>query len=413
MLGLEDASKVRIMSECRAVRTQRRATRKWLRILYIGLPLAFLFGGIILFANGCSVLLHRRSILKSLREPQCFGASRLEVHGNVPVLHLYGSPQEMGRQHGALLRDALSSLDRYVHALLPEKDSKRLLAFAERAEPHLPKAVRTELKAMAEAAGVPYLDLVAFNATPRLRCSALAVWGEATSDGGLIMGRNADYFSMGLADRGGVMVVYHPKQGKAVLSVTYLGMIGAFTGVNEDGVAFGNMLVFNAADNRAREDGLPVQLAFRLAAHESASAEAMCRRLRERKHMIPMNAMIADKSEALVLELGHGGSHVWSGEKDSLAVSNYFRSDKLRDYRARCKRYQALRQAAASSHGRFGVAEMQRALYQARMEKINLQAVVFEPAKARLHVSMNRVPASKGPYRTFDLKALFDARPSN
>jgi hypothetical protein len=52
-----------------------------------------------------------------------------------------------------------------------------------------------------------------------------------------------------------------------VAAITFLGiMIGAFTGINEDGVAFGNMLVFNAADDRTDPAGFPVQLAMRLAA---------------------------------------------------------------------------------------------------------------------------------------------------
>jgi len=314
----------------------------------------------------------------------------------------------MGQQHGILLKQSLVALNNYLHVLMPSRDLEVLLRHAEGYEPKLPTDIRAELKAMSDASGVPYTDLVALNVTPKLRCSALAVWGDAKGDGGILMGRNADYFSMGLGDRGGVVIVYHPDKGKAFVSVTYLGMVGAFTGVNEDGVAFGNMLVFNAAEQRMRPDGLPIQLAFRLAAQECSSAEEMCRFLEEQEHMIPMNAMLADESTALVVELGSDGTHVRRGKRGFVAVSNYFLARDLRRSKPSCARYDVLVGAAEEHYGKFTVSEMKAALYDARMAWLNLQAVIFEPSKSRMHVSINRIPASKGPFHEFDLKRLFD-----
>ena len=87
---------------------------------------------------------------------------------------------------------------------------------------------------------MPYLDLVAMNVLPAIRCTTFAAWGKASRDGSLVMGRNADYFSFGLGDRISMVVVYHTPKRVPLAAVTFLGMVGAFTGVNAEGVAFGD-----------------------------------------------------------------------------------------------------------------------------------------------------------------------------
>jgi hypothetical protein len=93
-----------------------------------------------------------------------------------------------------------------------------------------------------------------------------------------------------------------------------------------------------------------------------------------------------------------------------LAVSNYLLDPRLREGEpVRCPRYAALMAAARRHHGRINVAVLEQVLHAARMEGLNLQAVVFEPARMKMHLSANRVPASAGPYATFDVRGLFDA----
>ena len=357
---------------------------------------------------GCAVW-HRHSIRVALSKEAQYGSARLTLQETIPVIHLYGTPREMGKQHGALLRKALQSFDAYLRAILPSSQLEEFLAQAKLYSRGLPSEYREELKAMAESSGIPYDNLLALNVIPRLRCSALAVWGNATRSGEMILGRNADYFGLGLSDRGSMIVIYHPNRGKAVAAITFLGMIGAFTGVNEDGVAFGNMLVFNAANSHLDPEGLPVQLAMRMAAHSSATAAEFSSFMQERKHIIPMNAVVADSTEAFVLELCHGSTHMIRGDRDYVAVSNHFRSKAIRSHRETCPRLTALESFAEKHRGSFDVQLMKEAMYEARIPQLNLQTAIFEPANMRMHVSMNRVPASRGPYVTFDLHELFRA----
>lgn len=359
--------------------------------------------------TGCSYIsaLRNRSRIRSgLLTPRRDDPAHLDVRGNIPVLHLYGTPKEMGTQYGTILRGPLRALIAYVRAVMPAARLRRLIAFGEAHERTLPQEIRDEIRAIAAAAEVPYVELVTLNVLPGVMCTGLAVSGEASKGGSLIMGRNVDYFGFGLAKCGSLIVVYHPREGVPVVAVSFIGMVGAYTGINGEGVAFGNMLIFNARDQSIAPDGLPIQIAMRLAAHRSRSARAMSAILRSQKHMAPMNVMTADRREAIVLELGLKASAVRLERRGVLAASNHFRTPELRAREVACERYATLIVTAEKNYGAFDVELMKKTLHAARIRGLNLQAVVFEPAAMKMHVSVNRTPAAAGPYTVFDVTKL-------
>jgi len=359
---------------------------------------------------------HRARIRTALMTSREHGRARLEVVDNLPVLHLYGTPGEMGEQYGTLLKDALLALEAYMEAILPAAETSRFLDYARQAEPHLPGPFREELRAVADTSGMAYMKLVAINTVPGLLCTGLAVWGDATENGAFLMGRNAEYFSFGLGDRGSLIVVYHPDGGIPWASLSFLGVLGAFTGINAEGVAFGNMLVLNAKDRTPRWDAPPIQILLRLAAEQCHSTQEMADWLLSQRHAMPMNVMVADADRALVLELDHEDAQARGGSNGVLAVSNYFLSPRLRSGIRTCERRAALLDTAEETRP-MAVEDVKTALHRARLESsfrwagfrpLNIQAAVFEPAAMRMHISANRVPACAGPYTAFDLETLLE-----
>ncbi|MCY2928009.1 MAG: C45 family autoproteolytic acyltransferase/hydrolase [Planctomycetota bacterium] len=315
-----------------------------------------------------------------------------------------GTPEEMGGQYGRLMRPALQALSSYARCVLSAERLERFLEYGRRHERVLPEEIRRQLRAMAGAGGIDYDQLVAMNVTPRLLCSALATWGPATPDGAMILGRNGDYFGLGVDDCGNLLVAYHPTAGRPVLLVSFLGMAGGFAGMNDAGVAFGNLLVFNSSG--WRDDGLPVQLAMRLAAQTAPTAPDMVARLTGMNHAIPNNVIVADPREAFVAELGTQRSHVRRGADGVLAVTNDFLEHPVRFEAARCPRFDALTAQAAKNAGRMTVETMKEALFAAARRDMNIQATVCEPAAMRMHVSINQKPASAGPYVTLDVAGM-------
>jgi len=369
----------------------------------------------LLFAPGCC-LQYRSDLKTGLHEERHCGPGSLKVCGGIPVVHVYGTPEQMGTQYGTLLKEPLHALVNYIEWFLPAIKRRWMIEQAMLAEPSLPEDLRLEFKAMAKAADLPYDWVVAINLTPKMHCSTLAAWGPASANGNLIMGRNSDYFGAGLTDRLGIAVVYHPEHGHAVASFNFLGMMGAFTGMNDQGVCFGNMLVFNAKDDKQNPQGMTIQLLMRQAAEASGDTEAFLDFLQNAKHSIPMNVMAADTRQAAVIELSPSAPAVIRRAQKGeswVASSNHFRDASLAECPVNCHRYAAL--AAAGEAGQQGATlmtpqVMEQSLYAARIRLLNLQAVVFEPAAHRAYVSINKEPASAGPYVVFDMDKLFAGR---
>ena len=359
-------------------------------------------------------LRHRRRIRRVLTTPAGplsgqHAPARYEVHRGVGVLHLYGTAEAMGVQYGLLLGPALRALVGYAGVLLPAPLREGFCRYASDRSQHLPDAYRHQVAALSEAAKVPLPEMLAMNVVPRIRCSTLATWGPATPDGELIMGRNADYFGLGLADRGSLLMVLHPDEGRPVVLVSFIGMVGGFTGMNDVGVSFGNMLVLNAARRRWRDDGLPVQLAMRQVATQAGSARQFVEGLAELPHAVPNNVMVADEGEALVAELGTRSAELRQGRAGWLASTNDFRVHPDAGKLAGCPRFDLLARLAEQHAGQMDLQRMRRALLGAHIPRRNLQAAIMVPARRHLHVSLNRVPAAGGPYRLFSVRRLTES----
>jgi hypothetical protein len=336
------------------------------------------------------------------------GTPRLEYLHSFPAIHLYGTPAEMGRQYGSILQKQLKGLDYISSRFFPENKLDEFLQIAIEAEKHLPDETIEFISAMSGTSGVDYYRLLAVNTVPKVSCSVLAVWGEATEDGNLIMGRNADYAFKKINKALGIIVVKHPDEGNATVASSFLGLAGTFTGINEKGVCYGNMLVYNGHEEKDFSDGLPIQLLMQEAAEKQNTARGMIDYLTKKQHVIPINVMCADSTEAIVAELGQKNFAIREGSRGVLAASNLFHSSGMFDEPETDKRFSVLMTKARDYFGIFNPGHMKEAMHAARKPNETLQTVLFEPAKMLMHVSMNKVPASKGPFITFDVMELLE-----
>ncbi len=201
-------------------------------------------------------------------------------HEGLHVLSIGGSDYDMGRQHGALLRDAiprgpLPYFARYVSRLLTgtlgglaapvsaglgralgETVGRRIAAA-------FPREVRDALDGLADGAGLDrgqllravtmpetylwlasrYIRLRGFSAAPRLAvplmgCTSAIAWGKATTHGRLLHGRNFDYQGVGTWDREQAIVFHRPSGAQRYVSISAAGILfGGITAMNESGLA--------------------------------------------------------------------------------------------------------------------------------------------------------------------------------
>jgi isopenicillin-N N-acyltransferase like protein len=114
------------------------------------------------------------------------GQGWLESIDGYPVLHVKGSPYEMGRQHGELLRD---QVHKNLQNLLEIENEKAVLdigplrlkprqlieTIIKMQEPFVPPKYFEELRGLADGAQVPLADVRVANFIPELfHCSGFA-----------------------------------------------------------------------------------------------------------------------------------------------------------------------------------------------------------------------------------------------
>lgn len=336
------------------------------------------------------------------------GKPRLEYFNSIPIIHVYGSPYEMGFQYGSLLKSQLNSLSELARDLFSAKRLNEFMSIAKAASTNLPPAMFEEIKGMADASGVDLNDLLAINLVPRTNCSTLAVWGDATTDGHLIMGRNADYSFKNVNKALGILVVKHPEKGLATVTSSFLGMIGGFSGMNEKGVSYGNMLSHNGKEKKYDTRGLSIQILLQLGGQQFSNAREMARFMSGQIQITPNNVMCADNNEALVIECAQTQSAIREGQKGVLSATNHFVTPSLCSKHTNCERFATLMQHARKNYGNYTVEKVQEAMHLARMKRKNLQCVIFEPEYKTIHLSINKVPASKGPFTTIKIEELLN-----
>lgn len=178
------------------------------------------------------------------------GKGRLEMHDGTRVLFLRGTPEEMGAQHGTLLKPEVRSLvERVLYGVgVGSSFAKGRWFFGEieqcqsRIAPFVDPRYLREMDAMAAAAGLEKEEMRLANFFPELfHCSGFALMGNATTGGRIYHGRILDYMrGIGL-EANAVVTVNQPDQGHAWVNVGYAGFTGSVTAMNDQHISIGEM----------------------------------------------------------------------------------------------------------------------------------------------------------------------------
>ncbi len=207
------------------------------------------------------------------------GKGRLEIRDGTRVLFLKGTPEEMGRQQGELMKPQVRDLvEKVLYGVgVASSFEKGRWFFDEieecqaRIEPFVNPRHLREMDALAVAAGLHPQEARLANFFPELfHCSGFAVWGQATKDGRLYHGRVLDYLRGVGLEANAVVTVCRPDRGFAWVNVTYAGFIGSVTAMNEKGISLGEM----GGKGNGHWDGKPMAQLVRDVMERADSLEA-------------------------------------------------------------------------------------------------------------------------------------------
>lgn len=209
------------------------------------------------------------------------GKGYLEQIDGYRVLHLKGTPYEMGYQHGVLMRDHIQQI---IQFLLYQKmdgakekvagnivDVRRLLSgLCFDMQKYIPEKYQREMKGVADGAQVPLHEIYQVNIIPELfHCSGFALLKQTTADSTVFHGRILDYATDWRLQEHSVLIVQQPDKGNAFVNVSYAGFIGSVTGMNAEKIAIGEM----GGNGQGHWEGMPMSFLFRKALEESDSLD--------------------------------------------------------------------------------------------------------------------------------------------
>jgi len=346
------------------------------------------------------------------------GKGWLESRAGKLVLHVAGTPYEMGYQHGVLLRKQIRQLVTRLYAVgatqaILEPDSPalpRLKEAYQKCLPYIPKDILEELRGLADGAQLPLEQIRTVNMIPELfHCSGFALWGRATKGGVLYHGRILDYaIDIGYQNYA-VIIVAHPKGKHAFINVSYCGFIGSVTGTNDQQVSFGEM----GGGGVGLWNGMPMTFLMRKGLEEADSLEEGVKIFRETPRTCEYFYVISDAKipdarglacrPDLFIVLKPGEAHpklpVPVGVMDTVLMSGD-------------KRFQLLAARVILGYGKFDGPAALALMRRPVAMKSCLHTALFAPALGKMWVSnaIDRTPASECPYTEYDIRELFAAK---
>ena len=178
------------------------------------------------------------------------GQGRLEMIEGTKVLFLKGTPEEMGRQQGTMMKKEVRNLvDRILYGVgVGSSFEKGHWFFGDieqaqaRLMPYIAPRYLREMDALAAAAGLDREEMRLANFFPELfHCSGFALLGDATSGGRIYHGRILDYLRGVGLEPNAVVTVYQPDAGNAWVNIGYAGFVGSVTAMNAKHISIGEM----------------------------------------------------------------------------------------------------------------------------------------------------------------------------
>jgi isopenicillin-N N-acyltransferase like protein len=349
------------------------------------------------------------------------GKGWLEHVDGYPVLHLKGSPYEMGYQHGALLKE---SVRQNMHNLLTVKGDTTLVEFAGMKlkprhlidiiiriqDKYVPKKYFDELDGLAAGAGMKAADIRTANFIPELfHCSGFALMNSATKNGMLYHGRVLDYaVDWGLQEHA-VVIVAEPDGGIPYVNISYAGFIGCVTGMNAKSVSIGEM----GGRGQGHWAGVPMAFLVREALEKGDTLDSALAVFRDNPRTCQYYYVVADgkTNRAVGMEASWNVFRVIKpGEKHPLLPSPVKNCALL----SAGSRYQELVRRVKAGYGKFTPETALHLMDRPVAMKSNLHNVLFEPKTTRFWVanaSKDKKPAATQKYYRFRLTELLKRQP--
>lgn len=288
-----------------------------------------------------------------------YGSMQKNAHG-LWEAKVYGGPVDRGCAFGAMSADLLEHQENvfvsFIRTVLGSDRYMRFLyyvtvLFTRRMARYIPEENRKEIYALStycstsfNSFGKPYFRQMNYHAAHDIGhmmqdymlvgCTSFAVWGKESADGALLVARNFDFYAGEGFSRNRIILFVAPDQGHKYVSVTWPGMTGVISGMNEKGLT----VTLNAAKGKIpMSASLPVSLLARQILQYAGNIEEALEIARRGKTFVSETFLISSRedSRAVVIEKTAKATAVHEGVRDGeggrIICTNHFQSAELLD----------------------------------------------------------------------------------
>jgi len=349
---------------------------------------------------------------------QRYDSGYLERIEGQQVLHLAGSPYQIGFQHGVLMKEQIAhNLNRFVDKLSDKQAPplvQAFLAVMPEVVSFIPESLIDEMKGMAAGSELPYDKILLLNLFPEMfHCSGITVSGKATTQGELYHVRVLDYSAANGLQHTAILAVVEPQNGYAFLNVTYAGFIGSVTGMNEKKIALGEI----GGKGYGSWKGLPMAFLLRLILEKSASLDDIRLMLKTTSRTCEYHYVFSDGKTGEAL-----AAYATADQLDYINPGHTYRSTQedqqpkiLDDAPEDCivitrwDHIDLLIARLKATYGHITLNDLQEVIKKPIAHFSNLHNAIFAPATLEVwisHASKNNEPACDQPYHHFSFKDL-------
>lgn len=345
------------------------------------------------------------------------GKGKVSYVGEIPVIELAGTPEEIGAQYGELVlkpaKPLLGRVDGYMKQIGWEKVFPTMVKFAGLVFVKFPDEQQKEMNAAIKVAGVDKNLMTALNAIPDLAklggCSTLAVEPKRSGTDGPLFGRNLDWPPFEGLPEYTTVIVFKPAGKQAFAAVTFPILFGCLSGMNEAGLSLAINEITASKDKSSVRNlaGTPMMMLFRKILEECKTINEAEALLTKADRTTWFCLTLCDTKSSCVLEVTPKSVVRRSAVNDVTCCTNHFRTDEL-SVTKKCPRYETL-EAIQAGGKKLGVPDVYTALGDVCQKNHTVQSMVFEPKALTVHVSKGTgaKSATETPLTKIDLKPYF------
>ncbi len=267
-----------------------------------------------------------------------------------------GSPLERGAAYGILTKDLLAYQEQVfvdqIRSMIPSESwieflHKLIAIFNRDMASHIPQEYREEIYALSlsasheyDAYGSPYARQLNYQAAHDIGhalqeymlvgCSSFAAWGDATENKQLLIGRNFDFYVGDAFAENKIVLFVEPENGYRFVSITWPGMMGVLSGMNEKGLT----VTINAAKGALpTASARPISLLTREILQYASTIEEAYAIAQRCQTFVSESILIGSAREhrAAIIEKSPEKTALYHPTGQSLACTNHYQSQAFED----------------------------------------------------------------------------------